>query len=244
MSFGEIAKGTAQSSLNVADYLNKKISALVSTKEKGISGWVFDIDKNASTKLSADITDHYMEDNSVVNDHIVRKPIEVTLTGLIGELVYKKPEGIVADISMVSGTLSIVDTYLGDYSPQALQKANLLLGQIQKNANMLSQLGQKAQNMVKAFSGDGQYKTMQQVAYNELKALYDNDKLLTLQTPHAYYENMKIKDLSFTQDEDSESYSDISVTLKEIRFAKTTTTKKNTGDNRNGTQEMMLKKLL
>lgn len=224
MSIGVVTTERIQMSLNASDYLNKKVAAIVSPKHaEGINGWIFDIPKSEQVKISNDITDHYMENNSFINDHVVRKPIKITLTGLIGELVYRKPIGYSADLNFFSGSLEVVDTYLGDYSPQQLQKQQNLLNEVQKNNNFVNQIVQKTTNIVKSFSGDGQLRTMQEVAYSELKALSDNNSLLKVQTPFAYYENMFIEDLTFSQEEDSDSYCDISITLKEMRFAETTT---------------------
>lgn len=220
MSLGLITPERVQMSLNAGSYLNSKVAAIVSPKHaEGINGWVFDIPKSEQVRLSSDITDHYMENNSFVNDHIVDRPIEITLSGFVGELVWKKPTGFGADLNFFSGSLSVVDAYLGDYSPQELQKQQNLLGEIQKNNNFVKQIVQKTTNIVKSFSGDGQSKTLQQVAYNELKALKDNRSLLKVQTPFAYFENMLIQEITFVQGEDSNSYCDISITLKEARFA-------------------------
>jgi hypothetical protein len=240
MSIGFIASQKIQTTLNVGDYLNKRISAIVSPKSaEGISGWVFDIPKSEQVKISNDITDHYMEDNSFINDHVVRKPIEITLSGLIGELVYKKPSGFGADLSFLSGSLSTIDSYMGDYSPQQLQKQQNLLGEIQKNYNFTNQIVQKTSNMIKAFAGDGQEKTLQELAYNDLLSLMEKNQLLKVQTPFAYFESMLIRDITFVQEEDSDSYSDISITLKEMRFAEISITKfdKNLIPPRNQQQE-------
>lgn len=224
MSIGLVTSERVQMSLNAGSYLNSKVAAIVSPKHaEGINGWVFDIPKSEQVRLVSDITDHYMEDNSHINDHVVDRPSEITLSGLIGELVYRKPTGFGADLNFFSGSLSVVDAYLGDYSPQELQKQQNLLGEIQKNNTFVKQIVDKTSNIVKSFSGDGQSKSLQQVAYNELKALKDNRSLLKVQTPFAYFENMFIQEIIFVQGEDSDSYCDITINLKEMRFAEITT---------------------
>lgn len=224
MSIGIVTPETVNISLNASDYLNKKVAAIISPKHvEGINGWVFDIPKSEQVKISNDITDHYMENGSFINDHVVRKPIKITLTGFIGELVYRKPTGYSADLNFFDSSLSVVDAYLGDYSPQQLQKQQNLLNEVQKNNNFVQQVVQKTTNIVKSFSGEGQLRTMQEVAYNDILGLMNNNQLLKVQTPFAYFESMLIEDVTFMQDQDSDSYCDISVTLKEARFAETTT---------------------
>ena len=44
----------------------------------GVGGFVFDSEGDTTVNLSADITDHYLEDNTSVQDHIAIKPKRVT----------------------------------------------------------------------------------------------------------------------------------------------------------------------
>ena len=53
----------------------------------GIAGFVMDVRMEDEVNLESDITDHYVEDNTAVQDQVSLKPEEVTVHGLVGELV-------------------------------------------------------------------------------------------------------------------------------------------------------------
>ena len=40
------------------------------TNKFGLGGFVFDVASETETRMEADITDHYVEDNSAIQDHI------------------------------------------------------------------------------------------------------------------------------------------------------------------------------
>ncbi len=52
----------------------------------GISGFLFDVAQDDEISLNSEITDHYVEDNSAMQDNWAIRPEEITLTGLVAEL--------------------------------------------------------------------------------------------------------------------------------------------------------------
>lgn len=221
MAFGEISQFVNANDriTNIDTFLNNKTSALVSPKTSpGISGWVFDIPEKETVKLEADITDHYAEDNSFVNDHRVLKPIEISLSGLIGELVVKE-DFFQLILETLTSTLSTVDVYLGKYTNGTTQILQNKLSESITSISRSTQLADRIKNVVQGFDGEGQYQNLQQRAYSNLEALFKSETVLTVQTPWKYFDSMMIRSLEFTQEEDSEYISNISITLKEVRFA-------------------------
>lgn len=220
MSISEIAGNLNQSLSNSREYLDNKSTALVSPKSsKGISGWEFDIPERENVRLAAEITDHYTESNTFINDHIIRKPIKITLSGMKGELVFRQPEGIPGDIQELSNRLEIVDAYLGDFTPGMFQSIQRGISRAQSAVALLNQNLNRTQNMLSALSGEGPEETLQEKAYKELKALYNSNQLVTVQTPWEFFDSMIIEELSFSQGGDTSGRSEIQVTLKEMRFA-------------------------
>lgn len=57
----------------------------------GIAGFLFDIPEEDQIALRSDITDHFLEDNTSVVDQIALKPEEVSVRGLVAELVSAQP---------------------------------------------------------------------------------------------------------------------------------------------------------
>lgn len=220
MSFNTIAQSANSGISNARAYLDDKANTLLKPKSaKGISGFLFDIPDQQNLTLSSDITDHFTESNSFLNDQIVRKPIIITLTGFIGELVYEKPDGIAGAIQELDSKLETVEAYAGDLTPGAVQIAQRAVQQVQSAVSAINQTLDKIQNVVGFFDGEEPEPSKQEKAYNELFALWQSSELLTVQTPWRYYDNMAIQTISFTQNGDSEFITDISVTLKEMRIA-------------------------
>lgn len=220
MSISEIASRLNQQLSNTREYLDNKETALVSPKSAlGVSGWEFDIPQSENVRLTADITDHYTESNTFLNDHIVRQPIRVTLSGLKGELVYRRPGGFPGDLQELTNRLEIVDAYLGDFTPGMLQSIQRGISRAQSAVSTLNQTLNKTQNMLSALSGEGPEETLQEKAYRELKALFRSNQLVTVQTPWEFFDNMIIESLSFTQGGETTQKSEIQIILKEMRFA-------------------------
>jgi hypothetical protein len=205
---------------DTAGFVNNAVSTLLYPESvQGISGWMFDVRRTEQIDIEADITDHYMEDNSFINDHIVRRPVTIQLSGYIGELVATKPAGIDAALSFLSNTLSSISAYLGDYSSQTMQTMQSIISQSQSYINTATAAVNKTKNLVKQLSNFGINLTKQQQAYQDLLSFYLSNDLLTVQTPWAIHENMKIQKIGFVQGDESTDYSDISITLKEMRFS-------------------------
>ena len=220
MSFSTIAQQTNQGLSTGRQYLDERANALLSPKTaRGISGFVFQIPDTEEITLTSDVTDHFTENNSFINDHVVNKPIQVTLTGSIGELFFERPRGLAGAAQAIQNRLETVEAYLGDRTPGFVQDAQAIIGQAQTAISAINQTLDRVQNVVGLFEGEGPEETLQQLAYQELFALYRLRSIVTVQTPWTYYDSMIITSISFRQNVDSEEITDISVSLKEFRVA-------------------------
>lgn len=225
MSFGNIDQISTPSGIDAKGFLDTKLTATVSPKNaEGISGWIFDIPEEVSVRLSADVTDHYTEDGSFINDHVVIKPIELSLSGLVGELVYKKKSGFTGLLSVLSNKLETIDAFFGDLTPSQVNKQQKLLNKIKLANSKVNQEIQKTKNIVNSFSGKGYAKSKQEEAYQNLETYFNQKRLVTVQTPWKYYESMILTGINFSQDGETGSITNISITLKELRFAEVKTT--------------------
>ncbi len=200
-------------------YLNAEANVLLSVEGlEGLSGFLFDVPESEKVDLSADITDHYVESGSFIQDHRVIKPVSITLSGFIGELIHCSGKGVSGLLGTLSNNLSAVPAFTGGYTPQAFQVVQKAAAQVRAAAalaeNVIGTLG----GVVQALSGV-EAPTKQQVAYQKLKLLFESGVLLTLQTPWNYYPNLMITAISFSQSEESAESTNIKITLKEIRLA-------------------------
>ena len=220
MSINTIAQGAVFGINNAQGYLDGSNAALVRPKSaEGIGGFIFDIPDTESLQLQSDITDHFTESNSFLNDHIVRKPLILTLAGFIGELVYRAPGGIEGAVQELDNRLETVEAYAGDLTPGGVQTAQRIIGQAQNAVSAINQTLDKIENVVGLFDGEEAGLNLQQKAYNSLYSLWKEYSIVTVQTPWRFFRSMAIQNVSLTQNAESKEITDISVTLKEMRIA-------------------------
>lgn len=228
MSFSIIPQKSTQSATLSSDakkYFDEKSQAAMFTYGiRGISGWVFDIPTGESLTSKTDVSKHYMESGAVINDHAINEPDEITLTGLIGELVYRAPQGITGALQNATSRLGAVNAYLGPFTQGATQKAALIASQAAYIAKQAQAIAKRASNIVDFFGGEEATLTMQQKAYFEIIALQKTFQRVFVLTPWNLHQGMLITQVAARQDGDSYDYSDFSITLQESRFASVETT--------------------
>lgn len=187
----------------------------------GLGGFVFDVEGDATVNLKAEITDHFLEDNSAIQDHIAIKPKKVTLKSYVGELIYE-PKGnettfvekTVRKLTVLNGYLPVLTSAaqsLKDFNAKDLSSATDIIGNVtSQTINKATDYFALAKNLLNADS-------RQQEAYQYFKALMEQKILISLQTPFEYVNNMAIESVTAFQGEGSKFISDFTITLKEIR---------------------------
>lgn len=209
-----------------ASYLDLNNFALIAPKDaKGISGFVFDVTEREEIELSSDVTDHYTEDNSFLNDHIVVKPNMIRLSGFIGELAFKPPEGAQARLQELENRLTVVDAYLGQFTGSMGAKLAGAVGKTETALQTINNYIEQSKNFVDFLNGDqGLFLSKQKDAFYNFTALQKMKAIVSVTLPWGFFSSMVITSLSFRQGAETQYWSEISVTLKEMRFAEVKTT--------------------
>lgn len=189
----------------------------------GIGGFLFDYLGEINVNMDADITDHFAEDNTAIQDHVAIRPIEVTMRGFISELSLPAPQGVSGALASAQSALTQVDAYLGKYTPGVAQTLSAAITKVQSTVNTVNQTLQKAQNIISLFPGAPPSGTKQAKAYTQLFTAMQKKLPMTIDTPYRVLRNMMIKRIVFVQPEETKSWSDISVTLKQIQFVEIAT---------------------
>lgn len=213
------------------EYLDEKSQAILMVSgRRGISGWVFDIPTGETLTSKVSISKHYTENGSVISDHAINEPDEITLTGLVGELVYRKPQGLEGALTEASSRLGTVNAYLGPFTQGYTQKAAMIASQAAYVANQAKAIAKRASNIIDFFKGEEATLTMQQKAYFEIMALQKTHQRVYVLTPWNFHRRMLISQVVARQDETTNDYTDFSVTLQEMRFTDVETTTFNEGN--------------
>ena len=213
---------------SVQAYVNQISLQYVITPKglKGIAGYVFDYEGEDRLSMESDITDHFAENNTAIQDHIANKPKMLTLRGFASELVLPGiGVGVFGELELLEEKLGTTDAYLGKYTPQGLQKlqgaASAAVNQVQNYANTAAQYLNQAKNIAQLFGGGAAAPTKQAQAYQTLGALRDSFQVFSVVTPWTVLPSMAITSLVFVQPKDNKQMSDIIVTMKEMRFIDT-----------------------
>ena len=185
---------------------------------QGIYGFVFDYEDESRISLQSEITDHYMESNAFVNDHIARKPMRVTLRGFSGEAV-QTATTISGVLQTLQNKLTTLPSLLGKYTPGAVQKIQSAVTNLQNVANEVDNAIGKAKSIFGMVVGFGTGPTKQQQAYQKLYGAWQAGVVFDIDTPFNHFPNMAIESVVMVQDAMTKEWSDICVTLKEMRFA-------------------------
>lgn len=195
-------------------------SILIPIGVKQIGPFVFDYRGAESVDMVNDITDHYMEDNTARQDHIAIRPVMVTMSGIVSELVLAKSVAnfISAALASVENQLSQTDAYLGKYAPGTTQTMLAAITQAQRVAIQAEQAAARVAQIASLVFPSNQQFNRVQSAYVELKALWASGALFTVATPFETLDNMAIVSIKATQPEKSNTIADFTVTMKQLRF--------------------------
>ncbi len=180
---------------------------------------LFNYEGEQTVALESDITDHYVEDNTAVQDQIALRPIVVTTHGFIGELNDVVP-GILNPLKFAADKLTAIAGYEPQLSVTALVAYNQAKLIYDTAANVLD-VAVSAWNTV--FGTNAQ--TKQQKYFQDFYGYFNQRTLFTVQTPWAIFNDMAIKSLRAIQDAETNMITDFEITFKQIRYAQSVTTR-------------------
>ncbi len=201
---------------------------------------VFHYEGENRVTLKADITDHYVEDNTSIQDQIAIRPTTIQTDGFIGELNDIVPP-ILALLKRAADKLTVISGYTPQLSLTALrayQKALLAYETAATVANAAvsawssltgdSQVG-GALNSVTSTLGLGNLvnpQTKQAAMFQQFQGYFNAPArtFFTVQTPWGKFDNCAIETLTAIQDAETRVISNFEVGFKQIRVANTITT--------------------
>lgn len=202
---------------------------------QGFCGYVFDAMDLEEWNLESDITDHYIEDNTSIQDHIALKPETFTVRGYVGELVYgnktvmvKQADGTlkptmqqeVPYLTSINNSLQLASAYFPQYTTQAQALYNQA-AQTYKTALKAKQTAEDLYNKYYKKQKISPQDNRQTQAYTFFYQLWLYRRIFTIQTFLGTFENMAISSCRPSQVGDQNMITEFSITFKKLRFAKT-----------------------
>lgn len=206
----------------------------------GLGGFVFGIDGEDEVALTSEITDHYAEDNTVLNDNISIKPKRFTLRSYVGEQQVLTNANQPSVLQQVAQKLTVVTSMLPAVSAAESQIGALAAGGTSGlNFSSLVSSGANIYAMVKNLITPT---TGQAAAYAYFQALFNMKILMSVQTPYEFITNMAIESVIARQDEDTKNMSHFIIVLKQFRTAQTLV-QANVGSGSNAIQSQATQQL-
>lgn len=202
---------------------------------------LFHYEGEQNVNLESDITDHYIEDNTAIQDQITQRPETITTHGFIGELNDVAPIG-----SQFIQSLQSKLTVIGSYSPQltidaliayneAFQAYQIVANAVTSAVSSWATISSGFSNGENVIGNNGLVNPVtgpassfafnltqnrQQLAFQQFYGYWSSRTLFTVQTPWAVFQNMAIQRLRAIQDAETNMITDFEITFKRIRLAK------------------------
>jgi hypothetical protein len=193
----------------------------------GTGGFLFDVRGNDEVTLESEATDHFLEDNTAVQDHIAMRPAMITLKGYMGQ-VKDTTQNFLAGVLGNIQSLGDIGGLAPGFSQQAAQAYSKIESVTSQVNNVLSQ----ASNIAQIFKLRSTTQTPTQMAFQFFENIRKNNILCTVETPFKVYTNMIVVRLGAIEREESNTISDFSVTFKEIRTVSAAVTPQQTASGR------------
>lgn len=189
----------------------------------GMGGLVFNVQGEDTAILSADITDHYSEDNKALQDHMAIRPVRITLKGYVGEVIYNLPTDSQSNtpLQQVTQNLTTISAYLPQFSAAAQQIQQTVQNPLESDFTLAQ--GANIYSLVKNAIGAFGPLSDQQAAYQYFKACQSQAILMGVQTPWEFLPNMAVETIVAVQSEDTIFITEFTVTFKQLRIAQTQT---------------------
>lgn len=203
--------------------INEAIASIFTST--GIAGFKFHCPQSEQVNMESDITDHYTDINSAVQDHIARRPITITLNGFQGEYYYTVHpiENMISKVAPLFTLVEVFKPKLDDWTKRIkARKDELPLIQFKEDGTATKTYQNKiidkefnAIDVWKIFQNIYKLKSPQTRAFFYFEALWQSEILFTVETSWKRYDNMVIQKVTPLRDNNAD-ITDFSVTFKQI----------------------------
>lgn len=200
--------------LDILTTLQKNAVVRPNNPPPGIAGFLFDVRTDESVTLQSNITDHYIENNTAIQDQIALKPEVVTLRGLVAELAQTnfEQDEVAKEIAALPINELLVPEYTEIQIKQFAEQDQVQAQQVEAITSEQSLEG--FYNAKTAFSRGKQSRV-----FGYFYQLWKGRQLMTIDTPWGFFTDMVIESLRASQGEDSRYISNFDITFKKMRFA-------------------------
>lgn len=193
----------------------------------GIAGFKFHVPQTEMVNFENEVTDHYTDTNSAIQDHIVQKPITITVSGLVGDYFYSNNE-IEDMVALITPTLALVKEFLPNITDKTVkrltdaQSSHINLPNIQiPDENVYLQLRSEKNfefnivDLFKLFQNLYKIKSAQTRAFIFFECLWKSRARFSVETTWKRYDNMIVQRVQAKRDNNAD-ITEFSITFKQI----------------------------
>lgn len=184
----------------------------------GVGGFSLFARVNESLSLKADNPTTYVEDGSSLNDHRVKKPEALTITGVVGE-VYRAPNTLVDRVQVIDDNLGQITQYF----PRLTATQNLNYKAVSSNA--ISQIN-KIDDLISAGTQansllgnlDNISKPLGEQFIDAMESIHYGNQLISIEMPYRVFDSMSIKSITVDRSNASKGI-EFTIEAERIRIA-------------------------
>jgi hypothetical protein len=188
---------------SVLDFLNNKPDS-TQKQEVGIGGFTTWVRVRDSYKLESEAPTSPVEDGSFVNDHIIRKPMTLTIEGSVADVHLRRTP----PAPQLTRALAEVGNVTSQYAPARTQSQ---LSVIAAQANELTDAARAVDNLVDTGeqlldlfgNKDGESKSIQEQFIDAMEAIYYASTVIDIDMQFRRHTNMVV--LSFVASTDNQT---------------------------------------
>lgn len=185
--------------MSFTDGVFKSLDNTKQETEIGIGGYRIFAKTDESTNYSNIVPVDVLEDGSNSTDDILNNPIQISISGVIGDLFIEPanyPELISRDFSAVGEVVSLLPAK----SQQQVQRISQIDSQL-RSATLLAQRAERIGNQAYEFFNNSasNAKSQQDKFIEYMESVYYSRKAVSLSTSFRDYKNMALSDLTISK---------------------------------------------
>lgn len=204
----------------IFDALEKKITPS-QREEVGIGGFVMFAAVRKGYEVTTDITDHFIEDGSAVNDHIRNLPITLQIEGVVGD-IYLKPSPLFEPARELLGELGAVTQYLPESTPTQIAKKAALATSVTDKIRRVDSVIKSGLQFAEFLGVRDREKPIGEQFIEQMSETIFQKRTISVDMPYRVFENMAIQ--LFRPEWDNEGNAiNFELHCKQLRFAETET---------------------
>lgn len=202
----------------IQDYIDQQLGD-PQEKEIGIGGFTALVRVSEQYKLTAEVPNTPVEDGSFVNDHIILKPVVLSISGDVSDVHLRASLAISALTSVQAEIGNVVAQYAPERTQAQLAQVNALANDVTDAIQRVDNLIDTGSQVLDLFGNqDTETKGLQEQFLDAMESLYNGKQAITIDMPFRSHKNMVITSLAIAYDNEIDATS-FSMEASQIRLA-------------------------